>query len=76
MNEHNSVLGSEYQGPLWGTSHHNVPCAVCCVSTRSKVLMIPAKVNCSKNWTREYYGYLMTEHKNHKHTMFECVDKD
>ena len=37
VNEHNSVYGSEYQGPLQGTSHHNVPCAVCPASSRSKV---------------------------------------
>ena len=70
------VYGSEYQYPIQGTQDHNVPCAVCCASTRSKVLMIPAKASCPPNWTREYYGYLMTDHKIHKRTMFECVDKD
>ena len=71
------LYGSEYQDPvLQGTHDHNVPCAVCYVSTRQSVLMIPAKVSCPKNWTMEYYGYLMTEHKYHRRSMFECVDKD
>ena len=70
------VYGSEYELPIQGRQDHNVPCAVCCVSTRSKILTIPAKTSCPPNWTREYYEYLMTEHKNHKRSMFECVDKD
>ena len=29
------------------------------------ILKIPTKVKCPANWTREYYGYLMTEHYSH-----------
>ena len=60
---YSKVYGSEYDLPLQGTHDHNVPCAVCCVSTRPTVLMIPAKASCPPNWTREYYGYIMTEFK-------------
>ena len=62
----------------YARSYRNVPCAVCHVSTRPTVLMIPAKPSCPPTWTREYYGYLMTTHKNdpHHRTMFECVDRD
>ena len=75
------VYGSEYESPLQGTQDHNVPCAVCYVSTRLTVLMIPANSSCPPNWIREYYGYLMTEWKGvynniRGRTMFECVDKD
>ena len=76
------VYGSEYDRPLQGGHDHNVPCAVCEVSTRSKVLMIPAKATCPSSWTREYYGYLMTGYiGNHDDDvrgryMFECVDRD
>ena len=49
---------TEYDYPLQGIHDHNVPCAVCCVSTRSKLLMIPAKFSCPQTWTREYF---MTE---------------
>ena len=78
------VYGSEYEVPVSGTGthNHNVPCAVCELSTRSKVLMIPAKATCPSTWTREYYGYLMTEYKGDHardirgRTMFECVDRE
>ena len=75
------VHGSEYAYPLQGTHDHNVPCAVCHVSTRPTVMMIPAKYRCPSTWTREYYGYIMTEYKGVPsniagRTMFECVDQD
>ena len=75
------VYGAEYEYPLQGTHNHNAPCAVCYVSSRSNVVMIPAKSICPSSWTREYHGYLMTEWKGvppniRGRTMFECVDKD
>ena len=75
---HALVYGTEYQYPLQGLNDHNVPCAVCHVSTRLTALMIPAKASCPPTWTREYYGYLMTTYKarSHYRTMFECVDRD
>ncbi len=42
--------GTEYQlhgGPLSSSAHnHNVPCAVCYVSTRVSSLMLPARMEC------------------------------
>ena len=74
---YSTVYGAEYaENPLEGTHHHNVPCAVCYVSTRETVLMIPAKTSCPTAWTREYYGYLMTEHYRHQRSNYECVDED
>ena len=70
------VYGTEYQVPLQGTHNHNVPCAVCYVSTRPTVVMIPARASCPPTWTREYYGYLMTEQFTHHRSTFECVDED
>ena len=82
--ENSFIYGAEYQ--IWGnnvpsSSHpwhnHDVPCAVCYVAPREAVLMIPGTYICPSNWTREYYGYLMTErnHVLHKgRTTFECVD--
>ena len=69
------IHGSEYEDPLQGTHQHNVPCALCRVSTRPTVVMIPAKASCPPIWTREYYGYLMSAHKGHRRTTFECMDK-
>lgn len=40
-------------------------CAVCYTSTRSTVMMIPAKLQCPTNWTSEYKGYLMTDMSYH-----------
>ena len=63
--------------PLNSLNHHNVPCTVCYVATRSVAVMIPAKTQCPTHWTLEYVGYLMTGHHNHvSRTMYECVDKD
>ena len=56
------------------TTKFRVPSAS--VSTRPTVVMIPAKANCPPTWTREYYGYLMSEHKGHNRNAFECMDQD
>ena len=75
------IYGTEYQlnrgGPISSTLHdHNVPCAVCYVSTRETVLMLPARLECPSFWTLEYTGYLMSHANGHHRTMFECVDKN
>ncbi len=40
--------------------------------------MIPAKTSCPQNWTREYYGYIMSNsnHPDRKRSEYICVDKD
>ena len=77
VNEHATIYGAEYESPLrQDASQHNAPCAVCYVSTRPTVIMIPAKASCPPSWIREYYGYIMTQYKGFKRTMFECVDRD
>ena len=77
------IYGAEYRafGNVPSSNLHlnadDVPCAVCYVASRETVLMIPGTYICPSNWTREYYGYLMTErtHVAHKgRTTFECVD--
>ena len=63
-NLYSIIHGAEYQtsnGPHNNLMDHNVPCAVCYASTRAAMIMIPAKTQCPSSWTREYYGYLMTE---------------
>ena len=74
------IYGAEYE--MWGNvpsaslpnHEHDVPCAVCYISPRETVLMIPGRYTCPSNWTREYYGYLMSERYNHHRSTFECVD--
>ena len=36
--------------------------------------MMPAKYTCPSGWTREYFGYLMSECNNHYRSQFSCVD--
>ena len=75
------LYGAEYQtradanGPLRSFHDHNVPCAVCYAPTQETVVMIPAQLSCPSSWTREYYGYLMTERYNYHRSTFECVDQ-
>ena len=73
------LYGAEYEtrdGPLSVFNNQNAPCAVCYVSTRGTVLMIPGKTTCPSSWTQEYNGYLMTERYKNHHSMFECVDQN
>ncbi|XP_072024676.1 uncharacterized protein [Amphiura filiformis] len=74
------VYSAEYWtadfSPLSSKHDHDVPCAVCEVNSRGKILMIPAKKSCPSGWTKEYNGYLMSEHYNRgSPTEFVCVDR-
>ncbi len=87
--EYNSALqyrsGSEHTAGVQGVkydlptnisaNYHSTPCAVCRVSTRASVLVLPANFTCPQSWITEYNGYLMVEN----HASFKsgtiCVDK-
>ena len=73
---HAHVYGVEYESPMNEMHDYDAPCAVCHVTARDTVLMIPAKVSCPSSWTREHYDYLMTDASIHHRTMFVCVDGD
>ena len=71
------MYGAEYQDTngLVANSHNtDVPCAVCYVPTRNALYIIPAKYTCPSGWTREYFGYLMSERHSHHRSKFSCVD--
>ena len=75
------IYGAEYythgdnKDPVKGVHGTDVPCAVCHVGNRTALYMIPAKFTCPSGWTREYYGYLMTEHYANKGRYeFICID--
>ena len=80
QNARGLMYGGEYQthtdsnSHLHGRHQTEVPCAVCYVSNRTAVYMVPAKYTCPTGWTREYYGYLMTEHYTHRRSQFTCMD--
>ena len=78
------MYGAEYEAHADSNSHvhgrqnHDVPCAVCHVSSRTAVYMVPAKYTCPTGWTREYYGYLMASRQasDRHRTQFTCVDTE
>ena len=77
------VQGAEYEAdnsisgnPIEHLDDHNVPCAVCDVPIRSRVIMIPAKTTCPLSWMREYYGYLTTERDTYYRSSYSCMDID
>ena len=62
---------TEYQTFRPGKTNFDATCALCSVSVRNFIQMIPATYECPEGWTREYYGYLMTGFFS---TTFVCVD--
>ena len=76
------IYGGEYETQTDSNSHvhgrhdHDVPCAVCHVSDRTAVYVVPAKYTCPTGWTTEYYGHLMAERYDagHYRSQFTCVD--
>ena len=80
VQDYSPLHGTEYKThgnyPFSNTYNHNVPCAVCSVTSRSRILVVPARNDCPSMWTLEYSGYLMGEYYNHNRNTFECVDKD
>ncbi len=77
VQKYTPLYNVEYQNTIRNHAH-DIPCAVCVVPTKDLVLMVPGKSSCPAGFTREYYGYLMSEkvHPAHKRSTFECVDKD
>ena len=74
------LLGTEYQAyspnPLDHSNNRNVPCALCQVYGHTNKIMIPSHYECPPGWRRQYHGYLMAGHHNHKAaTQYTCVDK-
>ncbi len=70
------VYGTEYERlpPGHSVHQHNAVCAVCYVADKHTTIMIPAHTSCPSGSTKEYYGYLISEHKTHHRTMYQCVD--
>ena len=76
------MYGAEYQTYTDTNSHihghhdTDVLCAVCHVSNRTAVYMVPAKYTCPTGWIQEYYGYLMANYhaNNHHRTQYTCID--
>ena len=65
----------QYQGSaLPDRNGQGASCAVCYALNKTTSIMIPGRINCYEGWTREYYGYLMSERYTHYRTHFVCID--
>ncbi|XP_067933517.1 uncharacterized protein [Watersipora subatra] len=77
----NYIYGAEYQtdSNIFPSRMHdqNVPCSRCYLPSRSTTIMIPAQRTCPSSWNKEYEGYLMSGHYNHKRAYnYVCMDKE
>ena len=72
------LVGVEFESTVTNSNwlNHNLPCAVCYTPTRVAMVMIPAWTHCPASWTKEYAGYIMTEHKDHYRLQHVCVDQN
>lgn len=70
----NDHLFSKENADTSSIYEQDVPCAVCQSTGRTSHVMIPAKTECPYGWVREYFGYLMSSHYEHKRTEWVCVD--
>ena len=73
------LFGVEYE--RWPTSsprqyYDNMPCVVCYIATRSAMFVQEASYLCPSGWSREYYGYMMSEiaYSDRQHKSTICVD--
>jgi len=68
-----------YAHPLKGRDFfHQIACAVCQANYKTSTVMIPGRSACPAGWTRQYYGYIMTEYGGNDNSryQFECIDKN
>ena len=63
-----------FDGPLRAVNGRDPPCAVCLTRHKSTNIMIPGRLNCPADWTKEYSGYLMSTFSFYDRTSFVCVD--
>jgi len=80
------LQGVEYQGDpdaifdnanFGGATFVNqdAPCAVCHITNRTSVVMLPARRTCPIGWVEEYWGYLVgTIYNGTTSSSLECVD--
>ena len=78
------ISGATYQTRYMSRKdlfQHIAPCAVCRVSSRGSVMMVPGRNLCPSGWHQEYHGYLVSAASAHssrdpwKRTEFVCVDQ-
>ena len=73
------IYGVEYE--ISGVNSHadqrNMPCALCKVTGRSAMVMIPSHYECPRGWRKEYNGYIMAgAYSQTGSSMYNCIDKN
>ena len=71
------VFGVEYQtsGTLNHADARNMPCAMCEVTGKSTVMVIPSRYVCPNGWRLEYNGYIMVgDDSEEGSSMYDCID--
>ena len=69
----NILVGTEYHNAIQPeVNHHNVPCAVCLVTSRTTTVMHPGMTSCPEG-KMEYQGYLMGQYQDY--STYVCVDE-
>ena len=83
QNHRTRLYGTEYETlsspPAFSDIlRHDAPCSVCHTPSCSTKITIPGRITCPDSWTREYYGYLMSEHHydQHQSRLSICVDEN
>ena len=80
QNQRTWLYGTEYRhtgSPALGNvANHDAPCSVCYTPARSTEIVIAGRTSCPDSWTREYYGYYMSEGQyiHHKSKAPVCID--
>lgn len=73
FNTHNAAGRTKFFGT--DLLEDDAPCAVC-HTLRGANIMIPGRTDCYDGWTKEYSGYLVSEHYNYVHgTEYVCLDR-
>ena len=77
------IYGTKYQlfssSSISNVNGNNAPCAVCYTPTRNTKITIPGRITCPPSWTREYYGYFVTDRSHSGRVSGRvpvCIDKN
>ena len=64
-------------GAIVNAQYRNMPCSLCEATGRGDKIMIPSHYVCPDGWHKEYNGYIMAGHHNHKGgSMYHCIDEN
>jgi hypothetical protein len=59
---------------LAGFVNYDMTCAVCRVDNATQTIWVPGTTNCPSGWTKQYSGYIMSDHYTQRKSEFVCVN--